>query len=55
MKIVNNNLPKQLLFAICGLFVVVSSLNAACIRGICRKKQPRTHQVGGCATGRCGK
>jgi len=49
MKIVSNNLPKQLFLALCALFVVVSSLEAAgCMSGNCRKKQARTHEERGC-------
>ncbi len=55
MKTVSNKLPKQLFLALCTLFIVVSSLEAACMGGNCTKKQPRTHKERGCTTGRCGK
>jgi hypothetical protein len=55
MKIVSNNLPKQLFLALCALFVVVSTLEAGCMGGSCRKKQARTQEARGCATGNCRK
>ncbi len=47
-------MKKQLLLALCALFVVVTSLDASCMGGSCGKKQ-RTEKVRGCKSGRCGK
>lgn len=48
-------MKKQLFLALCALFVVVSSLDAACMGGNCNKRQPRTHKERGCTTGCCRK
>ncbi|MBY0110184.1 MAG: hypothetical protein K2X90_03680 [Candidatus Babeliaceae bacterium] len=47
MKIVHQNLTKQLFLALCALFVV-ASLEAACMGGKCNKKPPRVHNERGC-------
>ncbi len=52
MKRVSQKVSKPLFLALCALFIVVSSLEAACMGGKCNKKQPRMHNERGCRS--CG-